>query len=268
MAITTSTDDLNIIAALDDEPNDVGGLSAAQLKAKFDEAVLDLQTYINTVLIPLLDAVNLPYQYGSAPSIKDQIDTIVAGGVSDGSITTAKLDDGAATFAKGGHGGTTAAGGVYNLINALSGITPVSADKFPFLDSSGSTAGSVTLANFLAALQTAGSPRIETGTYVGDGTYGSGNPNTLILGFEPQIVFVLPIVDGTVIRGGRLIMLRGSTAAINDVINGASVPSTTHDSSYVVLSVSWSGNTVSWYGNHSLGQNNAEDNSYCYVAIG
>ena len=30
--------DLNIIQKLDDEPNDVGGLTSAQLKAKFDEA--------------------------------------------------------------------------------------------------------------------------------------------------------------------------------------------------------------------------------------
>ena len=37
MAFTQLTNDLNIISALDDEPNDVGGLTAAQLKAKFDE---------------------------------------------------------------------------------------------------------------------------------------------------------------------------------------------------------------------------------------
>jgi hypothetical protein len=36
--LTRLTDDLNVIQKLDDEPNDVGGLSAAELKAKFDEA--------------------------------------------------------------------------------------------------------------------------------------------------------------------------------------------------------------------------------------
>lgn len=46
------TKDLNIIQALDDEPNDVGGLSAQQLKAKFDESGNLIKTYINDSLIP------------------------------------------------------------------------------------------------------------------------------------------------------------------------------------------------------------------------
>lgn len=44
--------DLAIIQKLDDEPNDVGGLTAAQLKAKFDESGLIIQKYINESLIP------------------------------------------------------------------------------------------------------------------------------------------------------------------------------------------------------------------------
>ena len=45
-------DDLDIISKLDDEPNDVGGLSAAELKARFDQAGLTIQDYINEKLIP------------------------------------------------------------------------------------------------------------------------------------------------------------------------------------------------------------------------
>ena len=37
MAIPEFTYDMDIISKLDDEPNDAGGLTAAQLKAKFDE---------------------------------------------------------------------------------------------------------------------------------------------------------------------------------------------------------------------------------------
>lgn len=44
--------DLAIIQKLDDEPNDVGGLSAQELKAKFDEGGLAIQKYINETLIP------------------------------------------------------------------------------------------------------------------------------------------------------------------------------------------------------------------------
>lgn len=46
--------DLDIIAKLADEPNDVGGLSAAELKAKFDEAGNAIKEYINGTLIPAL----------------------------------------------------------------------------------------------------------------------------------------------------------------------------------------------------------------------
>lgn len=46
------TRDLNIVQALDDEPNDVGGLSAQELKAKFDEAGNLIKEYINDTLIP------------------------------------------------------------------------------------------------------------------------------------------------------------------------------------------------------------------------
>lgn len=52
LAALTMTQDLNIIQALDDEPNDVGGLTAAELKAKFDEAGLTIQRYLNETLIP------------------------------------------------------------------------------------------------------------------------------------------------------------------------------------------------------------------------
>lgn len=44
--------DLNIIQKLDDEPNDVGGLTSDQLKAKFDESGNIIKKYINETLIP------------------------------------------------------------------------------------------------------------------------------------------------------------------------------------------------------------------------
>ena len=44
--------DLNIIQKLDDEPNDVGGLTSAELKAKFDESGNTIKKYINETLIP------------------------------------------------------------------------------------------------------------------------------------------------------------------------------------------------------------------------
>lgn len=54
LTIELMGDDLVIIQKLDDEPNDVGGLSADELKATFDQAGLLIQKYINEKLIPAI----------------------------------------------------------------------------------------------------------------------------------------------------------------------------------------------------------------------
>ena len=46
--------DLNIIQKLDDEPNDVGGMTSAELKATFDKAGNIIKGYINETLIPAI----------------------------------------------------------------------------------------------------------------------------------------------------------------------------------------------------------------------
>ena len=56
MAMTKFNKDMEIISALDDEPNDVGGLTAAQLKAKFDEGGVALKDYLNNTLTREMDA--------------------------------------------------------------------------------------------------------------------------------------------------------------------------------------------------------------------
>ena len=62
VTIPTFDDDLAIIQKLDDEPNDVGGLTPAELKAKFDEGNVTAQRYINEVLIPVVVANDLSEQ--------------------------------------------------------------------------------------------------------------------------------------------------------------------------------------------------------------
>ena len=48
--INKLTTDLNHIQALDDEPNDVTGLTSTQLKAVFDQAPNDIKIYINNLV--------------------------------------------------------------------------------------------------------------------------------------------------------------------------------------------------------------------------
>ena len=55
MAIEKFNKNMAIIAALDDEPNDVGGMTSAELKNKFDEGGKALQTYMNETIIPALE---------------------------------------------------------------------------------------------------------------------------------------------------------------------------------------------------------------------
>jgi hypothetical protein len=55
MAIQNFDKDMRIISALSDEPNDVGGLTATELKEKFDEGGLALQDFINNILLPALN---------------------------------------------------------------------------------------------------------------------------------------------------------------------------------------------------------------------
>lgn len=55
MAVNEFTKDMSIISQLDDEPNDVGGLTSAELKAKFDEGGEAVKAYINETLVPAVN---------------------------------------------------------------------------------------------------------------------------------------------------------------------------------------------------------------------
>lgn len=59
MSIQQFDKDMAIVSALDDEPNDVGGMTSAELKAKFDEGGMALKTFLNDVLIPALEQLGV-----------------------------------------------------------------------------------------------------------------------------------------------------------------------------------------------------------------
>nr|DAF83317.1 MAG TPA: hypothetical protein [Caudoviricetes sp.] len=113
--LTKLLTDLYIISLLDDEPNDVGGMSSAELKAKFDEAGNTIKDYINNTLIPELagnggaESVGIDTVPGltgvstvqaAFAKIEEQMADMTQGAVADESITTAKLAALAVTSAK------------------------------------------------------------------------------------------------------------------------------------------------------------------------
>lgn len=55
MAINELNKDLDIIQKLDDEPNDVGGMTSAELKAEFDKGGNLIKDYINNTVVPAVN---------------------------------------------------------------------------------------------------------------------------------------------------------------------------------------------------------------------
>lgn len=106
MAITPVSKDMAVIGALADLPNSTDGLTAAQLKAKFDEGGTALKDYINNTLLPAL------YATTDGASGADQIGATAVSGLT-GSTVQALIealktytDTGLAANAAGNHTGT------------------------------------------------------------------------------------------------------------------------------------------------------------------
>ena len=127
------------------------------------------------------------------------------------------------------------------------------------------------LANILAGLRTdldhLISP-VESGSYVGTGTYGPNNKTVLTFGFAPKIVF---ISSSNRLRGcGEITLYRGNSVA--HFLMATTNDGTTDEPVWRSANVSWDGNTVSlYYNDQYFGtevQQNRVDVVYYYVAIG
>ena len=118
MAIEKFNKNMAIIAALDDEPNDVGGLTAAELKAKFDEGGQALKDYLNATLLPALERLGVGAILQTASAQMKYLRVTAEGVVqysADGETWTA-VHSGAS-----GTGGGAAVGSV--LYNAAQNLT-------------------------------------------------------------------------------------------------------------------------------------------------
>lgn len=101
-----------------------------------------------------------------------------------------------------------------------------------------------------------GFARIETGSYVGTGTYGTFNKSSLAFDHRPLLVILFgyytQIFSGMIPSGF-----------------GAKAPPF-EDGGNQYCSYSWNGNVLSWNTNDSgpEGQNNTNGTTYYYMAIG
>ena len=156
------TDELGTVSTLDDRPNDTSGLTAAELKAKFDADSGTLKTYLNDVLIPFLEGMTAAASLGittipgfSAGNVQTALEQIVQamqdvtqGSVTDGSITLVKLAAEVTAMALGG----AAASHTHGAGDINSGVLELS--RIPMLDGTKLGAGSVGTAQLGAAVVT------------------------------------------------------------------------------------------------------------------
>ena len=102
--------------------------------------------------------------------------------------------------------------------------------------------------------------RIAIGSYSGTGKSGKNYPNSLTFDFAPKFVYIMSSSEISS-SYNRLLLIRGCTKAISG------------ESSSTENTITWSGNTVSWYTGttqteHIAGQLNKSGTTYRYFAVG
>ena len=96
--------------------------------------------------------------------------------------------------------------------------------------------------------------RIVTGSYVGTGTYGSGNPNTITVGTTPKLLAV----------SGDMSNATGTTVA---VYGATRVLGSSSQDGFSDFTITWSSNGVSWYSSREGSQMNISGAVYCYTIV-
>ena len=106
------------------------------------------------------------------------------------------------------------------------------------------------------------SVKIATGSYVGTGTYGASNPNTLTLPFEPKFVWIY--------REPSEGPVTWATGWLSEASGGSYNPGGSNFQGYYAVGftiVNW-GETISWYGDTSDVSQLNTNGTYYYIAIG
>ena len=105
----------------------------------------------------------------------------------------------------------------------------------------------------------AAAPKIAVGSYTGSGSCGASSPRTLTFAFQPKLVIVVE---------NSWDYLKAGTALISGQSLSAGIGGGTNSGACLSLTVSWSGNSVTWYGPSAEKQLDMENTGYFYCAIG
>lgn len=136
--------------------------------------------------------------------------------------------------------------------------------------------------NQIDAALAGGIAKIQSGTYVGTGTFGIDNPNTITCDFAPKILFcgknqacltnynftVSGDIDRTYRAYGFLLtsMLTTEYKLGYGFLEAGGVASSSSIS--IFARTSTDGKTIYWYGAGTAGQNNMSGTTYYWLAIG
>lgn len=276
--------DLNIIQKLGDEPNTDNNLNAAELKEKFDEAANIIQQYINEVLIPYAEGkangthAEQHAKDGTDPVTPLSIGALPLSGNSAEAPMTGDIYRKASEGTSGGRihqrDGQAVLYSYTDLetddnyraleVNAPDGAYSGLSKAISFVERKN---GVETRYNLLhdGVIGGLGLPQFAYGSYVGTGKSGSSNKNKLTFDFVPRIVFIVAKTAS---------MFHSSQYTLQEwvmLVNGMTKTLTRQASDNVgtgTMTISWSGQTVSWYASWAGGQINTSGVSYLYVAFG
>lgn len=121
-----------------------------------------------------------------------------------------------------------------------------------------------TLGQVIASAQS-GLAKIATGSYVGTGTYGSANPNSLTFDFVPKLIMIFRQFTGT-IYGVSIIIYNSKSQIANN--SSGTLTWITANNQNVAPQYTWFQNSVSWIAADASMQLNESGSTYFYAVIG
>lgn len=153
---------------------------------------------------------------------------------------------------------------VWERVQTYAELVPTT-DYLTSTDRNAYTEGTVDSTTITYLGQLGGGARIEVGSYVGTGTYGSSNPNSLTFGFEPKFLFISYIGMASLAVG----LLSESYVTVYHIYYKEGLMRGD-------LNIKKNGNSIIWYSSSGsptatfspYNQMNVKGVTYNYIAIG